>query len=93
MRFCIGRIVKLSGNEGTGDFAVELLRLRNRPFHAFRSGCQYNLGAISLQQLTPFHAHRLRQRKNGFITSRRSHSRQADSRIAAGRLDNGGTGL
>ena len=93
MRFGIGRILELSGDKGTGNLAVQLLRLRNGSLHSLRPRGEDDLRAIGLQQLAPLHAHGFRQGQNCLVALGRSHSRQADSGISAGGFNDGGSRL
>ena len=56
-------------------------------------GRQDDLGAEGLEQLAALEAHALGHRQDAAIPAHRAHERQADARVAAGRLDHDAAGL
>ena len=87
LRVC--RVIKLSGNECTGDFFCQFFRFGNGTSHAFCTFCQHQFRTKSRHEQTAFHTHAVRHNDDGSIASCRCHNCQTNARIAAGRFDDG----
>ena len=83
----VGRIVKLTRNERTRDLLLQLLRLPDRPRHAFLSRRQDDIRPVGSQQLPAFFAHGFRHGQDHPVSPDGRDRRQADPRISAGGLD------
>ena len=93
VHFRVGRVGELPRNERPRDLLRQFLRLRDRAFHALRAFRQHELGAVGLQDVPALHAHGLRHRQDDAVALRRRDGREADSCVAARRLDDDGAFL
>ena len=89
----VGGVVKLAGNETTGDLTFQFLCLFHSALHALCAGRQHQFCAVGFQQLLPFNAHRVGHYDDHLITHWNGHRRQTDAGIAGGGFDNCATGL
>ena len=89
MRRRIGRVHKLSCNEGIGDFLCQLLRLFHCTLHAQLALCQHQLRTKGRHQQSAFHAHAVRHNDDCTIASCRRHQCQTNACVAACGLNDG----
>ena len=81
-------IGELAGNKAVRSALCQFLRFGNRTFHALGAVSQYQLCAISLQQIAAFNAHGFRHGQNNFVTAGSSYGCQTDTGVAAGGFNN-----
>ena len=89
----VGRVLELLQNHGAGYLVPQFLRLGNRTRHACQSVRQHDFRSEGFQQVAAFDAHGFGHGQYQMIAFNGSHHCQPYSRIAAGRLYNGGAGL
>ncbi len=90
MNLRVGWIVELLQHDVAHIRGQDFLRLADRPAHPFGARRQDQLGAKGLQQLAPLQAHGVGHHQQAVIAFGRSHQRQADAGVAAGRLHQNG---
>ena len=83
----VRRVHKLPRNKAVRNFRRQLVRLGNRALHALRAFAEHQLRAVGLHQLAALDAHRLRHHNDDAVAACRRDGRQADARVAGGRLD------
>ena len=84
----VSRIGKLAGDKAVRSAFCQLLSFGNRTFHTLSTVSQYQLCAISLQQIAAFNAHGFRHSQNNFVTAGSSYGCQTDTGVAAGGFNN-----
>ena len=88
----VGGIDKLAGHEAVRNLRRKLLRLGDGALHALRALGKHQLRAVGLHQLAALDGHGLRHHDDDAVAPGRGHCRQADARVAAGRLNDHGAG-
>ena len=87
MDFGIGRVLELLGHVVVGIGGGQLLGLAHRAGHSFGGRRQNDFGSHRLEQPSAFQAHAFRHGDRQLVASGTADKSQADSRVAAGRLD------
>ena len=88
----IGGVGELPEDNGALDLASQFLGPSDGAVHALGAGCQLDVGTHGTQEVAPFETHRFRHGEDGSVALEAGDPGQADARVAAGRLDDGGTG-
>ena len=90
MRLRVRRIHELSGDEGVRCFRRQFFSQRDGAFHAFRSGGERDLRAVSFHQAAPFDGHRFGHGEDYPVTPGSRDGSKTDAGIAARGLDDHG---
>ena len=83
----VGRVGELARNEAARRLRRQFFRLRDRALHAFGTVCQYQFGAVRLEQVAAFYTHCFWHGQDDLISSGRRDGSQSDTGIAAGRFN------
>ena len=89
----VSDVRELARDETVRSLLRELLSLRDGALHALRALGEDKLRAVRFEKRPALNAHCLRHREYDAIASRSGDRRETDAGIAAGRLDNDGSGL
>ena len=85
----VGRVGKLVGDQAALNLLMQLLRPGDGALHAQRPIGQDQLGAVGADQRAALRAHAVGHHDQRAVSTRRRHPCQADTRVAAGGLDDG----
>ena len=89
----VGCILELLQDDAARDAVAQLLCCLDGSGHTVFSTCQPDLGTVGLHEVATFDTHRLRHRQNQFVALDGTDECQPYASVAAGRLDDGGTGF
>ena len=85
----IGLVFKLLWNPSVWRRGGQLLRTRNRAFHAFFAWRQIKTRTIGQHQTATLYGHAVGHDQNQFVAFDRGDHGQPDAGVARGRLDDG----
>ncbi len=88
----VGRIFKLLGNEGAGNFFGEGFGPGDGAFHSFGGGGEFEFGAEEGEESAAFEAHAFGHSEDDFVSFCSGDESEGDAGVAGGGLDDGGLG-
>ena len=83
------RVYELAGDEAVRGFLCQLVSLCDRAGHALGTFGQNQLRAVSLEHIAALDGHGFRHGQDDVVAAGRRNSRQTDTGVAGGRLDDG----
>ncbi|MNV50498.1 hypothetical protein D3C71_1425130 [compost metagenome] len=84
----VRRVLELLGYKVARVLSQNGFGFLDRAVHSFRSRCQYQLRAVSAQQVAALQAHRFRHNDDCFVALRCRYHRKTDTSVAACRFQN-----